>query len=133
MRPRCGELVAHGVDVQSQFAFLQPFTHGSFLGFAGLTRLERRSGFAARDDAHPVVVGDHHVTRIYQAASADNGYIHRAQGLLYRSLGVYGLGPDGEAHGSQLAHVADAGIDDQAAHAACGERAGQELTEIARI
>src|SRR4029077_9518797 len=128
-----GQLVAHVVDIDAQFPLLQPRAHRGFLGFAGLTGLEHGCRLEARNHAHTVVVGDHHVTGIHEATSANHRNIHRSQGLFYGALGVHGPGPDREAHAAQVTDVPDTGIDDETADTARGERACEQLAEIAGV
>src|SRR2546423_1254972 len=128
-----GQLVPHVVDIDAQFPLLQPLAHRGFLGFAGLAGLEHGCSLEARNHAHTVVVRDHHVTGIHEAASTNHRNIHRSQGLLYGSLRVHGPGPDREAHAGQVTDVPDTGIDDQTAHGARGERACKQLAEIAGV
>ena len=73
----------------------------------------------ARGTTHDaVVVGDDHVAGLIDRAGADDRHVHRAEGLLDRALRGDRPRPDREAHLGQVAHVAHAGVDDQAAHAA---------------
>src|SRR5207248_11453532 len=47
-----GQLLPHGVDIQTQLALLQPLAYRGFLGFAGLTGLEHGCSLEARVAPH---------------------------------------------------------------------------------
>src|SRR5215470_4426651 len=99
---------------ETELALLQALARRRLLELARLARLEHRRGREPRHDAHAVVVADHHVAGIDEAGAADDRNVHRAERLLHRALRVDRARPDREAHGGQVAYVADAGVDDQA-------------------
>jgi hypothetical protein len=107
-----GEPFAHAVDVDAEFAGLEPAAGLGLLGLAGTAGLEDGHHFDTRHDANPVVVGHDHVTRMDRRTGADDRHVHRTEALLHRALGEYRFRPDGKAHPGQVAHVAHSGLDD---------------------
>src|SRR5512138_377980 len=127
------ELLAHTVNIEAELARFEARAHGGFFLLARLALLHDVSGALARDDAHAVIVRDDHIARADERASADDGYVDAAQGLLHGALRADGARPHGELHRGQVAHVAHAGLDDEPPHPAGGERARKEIAEITRI
>src|ERR1700678_2077834 len=116
--PAARELLAHAVDVEPEFAVLQPFADLRLPGFAAGAGFRHLGYGPARHDTDTVLVGDDEIAGMYERAAADHRHIDAPQGLLDRALREDCPGPDGKLHGRELAHIANAGIDDERTHAA---------------
>src|SRR5690606_10621019 len=90
-------------------------------------------GLEAAHDDDAVVIGHDHVAGLHALAGTDDRNIDRAERLLDGPLRGDRLRPDRELHLLEIAHIPHARLDDEAAHAARLERAGEQLTEIARV
>src|SRR4051812_36231850 len=127
------QLLPHAVDVEAEFAGLQP---RAGLLLLALTRLALAQHFFRGRTGHyndAIIVGDDEIAGMNELAGADDRNVDGAKRLLDRTLGGNRLGPDREAHFRQCRHVAAAGLDHQAEHAARRQRAGQQLPEIAGV
>ena len=80
---------------------------------------------------HRVVVGDDDVTGVHRDGAEGDGQVDRAGGGLHGALRGDRGGPRREAHLVQVGDIADAGVDDQAAHPTGLQGGGEQLTEQA--
>src|SRR6185437_1786463 len=127
------ELFPHLIEVEAELARLQALPSLRLPGLARGAGFGDVSRFQPGHDAYPVVVGNDHVSRVYESACADDGDVHATQSLLHGALRRNDFRPDGEAHLGEIPHVAHPGIDHERTHTMSLQRAGQELAEVAGI
>src|SRR5690606_11670123 len=125
------ERLAHAVDIETELSGGKALSLLVFLLDAALRRRKHLLGLPARHDGDAVVVGDDHVPRVDERPGAHDGNVHRADRRLDRAFRVDRTAPHREVELLQLAHVAAARVDDEAANAARLVRRAEQLAEHA--
>ena len=128
-----GEALAHFVNVEADLAGDEALALVFLVDETRLGLFQHVRGVGAPDHANAVVIGDDYVAGLDIGAGADHGNVDGTERLLDRPLRRHAFRPDGEAHLREIAHVAHAGVDDEADAAVRLGRCGEQVAEIAGV